>query len=331
MIDKYIEKICAEKNISKEEVEKKIEKKIEDLDGLISKEGAIFIIANSLGVELNRSALITDKIIPGMKNININLRILNMYDTIEFNKEENKGRVKSLWCANNNIKTRVVLWNEVIDSIEDIKEGDIISIQNAYAKENRNNSVEIHCSNYSTITKTEDESIPPFEELKNKSSNYKQVNISQIKEENQKVQIKANIVNIFPIKFFEICPECNKRAKLVQDKFQCEVHGEVKPKIAYVITTILDDGTETIRATFFREQVCKLIGKTDEEIVNLKEDIDAITYELETIKGDLVEVKANSKLNSFTNQIEVNVNNINKNIDIDNEIKNLKEKIITYN
>ena len=50
--EKIIEKISTIKNVSKEEIESKIQFKLVELQDLISKEGAAHIIANELGVNL---------------------------------------------------------------------------------------------------------------------------------------------------------------------------------------------------------------------------------------------------------------------------------------
>jgi hypothetical protein len=51
-IDVIIEKITEQTDLKEEEVQNKINSKLEQLSGLISKEGAAHIVANELGVKL---------------------------------------------------------------------------------------------------------------------------------------------------------------------------------------------------------------------------------------------------------------------------------------
>ena len=58
----------------------------------------------------------------------------------------------------------------------------------------------------------------------------------------------------------EVCPKCGKRVKPSSDLFACAEHGNVMPAYSYVLNTVLDDGTETIRCVFFRQQVGDLFN-----------------------------------------------------------------------
>ena len=50
--EEILGKIVEEKGVSKEEVDEKVNAKMEKLSGLISKEGAVHIIANEYGVKV---------------------------------------------------------------------------------------------------------------------------------------------------------------------------------------------------------------------------------------------------------------------------------------
>ena len=50
--DEIVNKIIKEKGLTKEDIESRVNSKLQQLSGLISKEGAAHIVANELGVNL---------------------------------------------------------------------------------------------------------------------------------------------------------------------------------------------------------------------------------------------------------------------------------------
>ena len=52
--DKILEKICQETGKSQDEITKLVETKLKQLPGLISREGAAYIVANELGVSISK-------------------------------------------------------------------------------------------------------------------------------------------------------------------------------------------------------------------------------------------------------------------------------------
>jgi len=75
------EKIIEKTQMSPKELDDKIKAKLEQLSGLISEEGAAHIIANELGVNLlqTQGVLKIKNLLPGMKNIEINGKIIRKY------------------------------------------------------------------------------------------------------------------------------------------------------------------------------------------------------------------------------------------------------------
>ena len=103
--------------------------------------------------------------------------------------------------------------------------------------------------------------------------------------ENNVYELMAVVVQVFETEiFYEVCPECGGRAKNENGKFMCQKHGEVSPKYAFVISGVIDDGSDNIRAVFFRDVGAKLLGMTTEEVIakrgHLFEDIDVLGKEL---------------------------------------------------
>ena len=96
--EKIIKKICEESSKSEEEIRKSIDEKVEELSGLITKDGAALIIANEFGVkidpqaskkvvDLSKISEITQSKVP----VSFNSKVIRKYDKNEFGSEENRG------------------------------------------------------------------------------------------------------------------------------------------------------------------------------------------------------------------------------------------------
>ncbi len=139
------EKILGSGKIGPSDLDEKIKTKITELSGLISEEGAAHIIANELGVSLVQAAtkLKIKEIYAGMRNITTVGKVVRKYDVREFQKQDRIGKVCSLMLGDETATIRLVLWNEQVEQVIDLKEDDIVMVKNAYVREN-NNSNEVH-------------------------------------------------------------------------------------------------------------------------------------------------------------------------------------------
>jgi len=114
----------------------------------------------------------------------------------------------------------------------------------------------------------------------------------------------ATIVQVFDPKFYEVCGICGMRARESDGKYICNQHGETQVNYAIALTTILDDGTSTIRTTFFRNQAMRLIKKSQEEILALKEMPGAFSEIKDNIIGKTILLSGRVKKNQALNNIE---------------------------
>ena len=151
--DLLIERIAKSSNLSKEEIETKVEAKKAKLSGLISKEGAAQIIAAELGVNFEDQELKISELVPGMRKVNAVGKIIELFPVREFEKNGNKGKVCSFVLADETGNCRVVLWD--VNHIALIEKGEIgkdsvVEIKNASMRDS-----EIHLSGFSEIKKSE--------------------------------------------------------------------------------------------------------------------------------------------------------------------------------
>lgn len=258
--EEIIEKI-KEKGLSEEEINRRIEEKISRLNDLISKEGAAHILANELGIKLydleKREFKIKDLIV-GMRGIEINGRVLQKYDVIEYKKENREGRIFSFLIGDENASTRIVVWDESqINELSELDEGDIVKIKNGYVRENRNGYKEIHLNKDS-----EYEINPDGVEIGEFEGSIREKKIKKIKD----LQIgeigsfNGTIVQLFEPRYYDACVDCGKKVRLEGENYFCEEHGEVKNQKMPILNLFLDDGSDNIRVVAFRDLAEKILN-----------------------------------------------------------------------
>jgi DNA/RNA endonuclease YhcR with UshA esterase domain len=256
-----ISKIVKHTGLSESDIQQQIKTKIEQLYGLVSEEGAAHIIANEHGIkllEVSGDLKIKDVLI-GMKSVDIYGKVLRKYELREFNTEKRKGKVANLMLGDETGTIRVVFWNDKTNDFIQIKEEDIVKIKGAYVRDNAgrkelhlgdNSHIIINPANITVITRERKE--------------YAKKHIKEL-EDGMSAEIMGTILQVFDVKFFEVCPKCNKRLRLREDQFACDEHGTQTPVYNYVLNVYLDDGTGNIRAIFWKQQSQRLLKLTDNE------------------------------------------------------------------
>ena len=272
-----VAKIKEKSGISEEEINSKVDEKLKQLSGLVSKEGAAHIVANELGVkifeDIGRRKFKIKDILPGMRSVSITGKIVRLYDVREYNKNNRHGKVVSFVMGDETGIIRVVFWDtHHIAEIENgnLKEGNILRIKNAYVRENQGFK-EVHLSNQSRIfINPEGEKIEDvkFRDL----PEYFKKQVKDLNENEIGVGVFGTIVQVFEPRFYEVCSECGRRVKLEEGKFLCDVHGVVKEKFVPVMNAFFDDGTGSIRVVCFRDLVKELLDLEEEKIDEFREN-----------------------------------------------------------
>lgn len=305
------EKIVTSGKLSAKELDSKISEKINELSGLISEEGATHIIANELNVELinsQKNKLKIKEIYIGMKNVSTTGKVVRKFDVREFSKGDSVGKVCSLVIGDETGTTRLVFWNEQVDLIKDIQEGDIISVKEAYVRENNNNP-EVHLGKFGEIEiNPEGENIQSVRERN--SSERKKISDLQVGEEN--AEILGTVVQIFDPRFFHLCPECNRKVMEVEGGFRCNDHGLVAPNLSYVMNLILDDGTGNIRGVLWKNQTNHLLDKNEEEVSAFKDNLSEFQSVKDDLLGEQFKLIGRVKRNEMFDRLEFNVQLVNK-------------------
>jgi len=110
-----LEKIKEKSGLSEEEIKEKIDTKLKQLSGLISKEGAAHIVANELGVKLFDALggkLQIKNILAGMRSVEVVGKVLRVFELREFNSKGRAGKVASFVIGDETGTIRIVMWGD---------------------------------------------------------------------------------------------------------------------------------------------------------------------------------------------------------------------------
>jgi len=299
------EKIIASKQLSADELETKIQEKMDSLGSLISEEGAAHIIANELGISLGAGPSTETKlkdVQAGMKNVFVLVKVLKKYDVRSFGPD-GSGKVGSVFVGDETGVSRITFWNDKTSYLSQFNEGDVLEIQHAYSREN-NDRIEIHMGTSShCIINPEGKEVKVKERSQVQEENPKKLN--EITENDTFVTITATIVQVYDPRFFESCPECKKRMQEQDGGFVCATHGKQEPAFNYVMNLFLDDGTSNLRASLWKEQINILLGKSEEEVLTLRTNQDLLEQTKTDLLGKIISARARVRKNENYNNLEL--------------------------
>ncbi|MBI4019122.1 MAG: DUF2240 family protein [Candidatus Aenigmarchaeota archaeon] len=319
MISEMITKIAADSGLNESEIKARVQEKQEELSGLISEEGAVYIVAKELGVQLlkKKERLYIGSIVPGMKNVDVVGKITKIFPVKEFKTDKAEGKVVNIIIADHTGSVRLSLWNEELQVLEQTKIGDVIHFK-GFSREGYDGYAELRIGKYGLLQRSS-EKIDVAEEPT------AQIERSSIKDlqEGYRREVRACLMQLFNSNmFYPVCPQC--RASLKEaNGFKCEEHGEVSPEHNIVLTGIIDDGTESIRVVLFNEQAEFVLGMTKNEakrIFDMKRDLKHV-YEKAELGREYV-FSGKVRRNTFFDRLEFVTNSV-KSVDIKEEINRL--------
>lgn len=317
------EKIVQSGKITSKDLDTKIKEKINDLSGLISEEGAAHIIANELGIQAmsaDQAKLKIKEIYAGMRSVVTAGKVVRKFDVREFAKGDNKGKVASLIVGDDTATIRVVFWNDQVDLFNKVSEGDIIAVKEAYVRENNNNK-ELHLGDKAIIE------INPAGEVitvVRQTATGERKKIGSLAAGEDGCEIIGTIVQVFDPRFWNVCPQCNKKVTDGGGKFQCGEHGTVNPGISYVLNVIVDDGSGNIRTVLWKNQTNQLLGKTEADIFKFKENITAFEEVKTDLLGEQCKMTGRVQRNDMFDRLEFNAQTIER-ARVEEELRRLEK------
>ncbi|XRP96679.1 single-strand DNA-binding protein Rpa [Methanocaldococcus sp. 16A] len=237
-------------------------------------------------------------------DINLIAQVVEDYGINEVMVEDKIRKVRNLILEDGTGRIRLRLWDDLAEM--DIKEGDIIEILHAYAKE-RGDYIDLNLGRYGRIIINPD----GIEIKRNRKF------IADI-EDNESVEIRGAIVKILSDNLFlYLCPNCKKKVVEIDGIYNCPICGDVEPEEILRLNFVVDDGTGTLLCRAYDRRVEKLLKMNKEDLKNL-----TIEMVEDEILGEEFILYGNVKKED--DRLVMIVRRVND-VDVDKEIRILKE------
>ncbi|MHA1986178.1 MAG: DUF2240 family protein [Promethearchaeota archaeon] len=288
----YINKIIENTGLTRKEIQDMVGDKKNELKGLISEEGALFIIARELGVDVKEETkelleeieIFISDITPNMKNINIVGRIQEIYRVNKFNKNDGGvGYVGSFLLHDKTGNIRIVLWDEQVNIFNDdsFEVNELVKLVNGIAKKGRYDDLEIHVGRYGKIILSPDDiDYKKYPKIKEELIDINEINLNL-----KAISIEGKIIQLSPGKEFT-----RKDGEL----------GRLR-------SMNLLDSTGSIRITFWNDDIEKINNLKIDDVISISNlnpklnTFDTKSIDLNASRGSVV------KKLTKTLQIEVDV------------------------
>lgn len=290
-LDEVLSRLAASSKLSRQELEAAVRLKQDELQGLVSAEGAAHLVAKELGVNLlgnGKRKLEIKNIIAGMRSVAVAGRVFRISDIRDFKKSNGAdGRVVNLHVGDRTGFIVLPLWNEQVRLVEEeaVKLGDVVQITGAFANENRWGDLELSLGKFGQMFSVTDEvessgMAAEFPEAAELDKNFlgameDWVPISSISP--GVFEIKATVIDVVRGNFvFNVCPVCGRKAYATYTdatgKSECKEHGQVDAEPAMVVSLLMDDGTGVLRVAAFRSTAEQMTTTTAGELSRLSPD-----------------------------------------------------------
>jgi len=157
--EKIVEQILSSRpDLTRQEVQKMIEKKKEGIGEFFTDETAARIVASELGVEIFQKLLqleiLIQDLIPGLNDVTVSGRVVTIYPPKTFTRRDlTEGKFARLLITDRSGTLKVVLWDDKTDLIEagKIEQGQIIKVSHGYVREGLDGRLELHVGSRGNI------------------------------------------------------------------------------------------------------------------------------------------------------------------------------------
>jgi ssDNA-binding replication factor A large subunit len=228
-----IKEISEKSGKSEDEIKELINAKIEKFSGLLTKQGAAFMVQKELGLK-NESGTVTkiSELNDGMKNIDVKGNVKIVFPPKEFERNGKAGKLSSFILEDGEGEIRVTLWNDQVDKYN-LTTGSEIDVKNCVVS-SYNDNKQISLGFNGSI-----------EILKEAQVNFEKIN--DLKGGMRNVNIAGRILRKFPIKEFN---SGEKNGKLCNFQF--------------------GDDTDLLRATAWNEKADEITNLNEGDIIEIK-------------------------------------------------------------
>ncbi|MFQ5891307.1 MAG: hypothetical protein ACE5HW_00760 [Candidatus Methanofastidiosia archaeon] len=260
------------------EIEKKIEEKRAEVQGLLTEEGILSILISELGItEKERYPEIGD-LVDGMSDVNVLGRVLGVSRITEFERKDGTtGRVARVYIADKTGKVSLVLWDQDTSLISDVNRGDVLKVVGGSTKDSER-GLDLYLGKGRLISNPTDDprvdELPPLSKLEEKP--HMRMKISELEESDGYVEVRGTIVKLYSIRIYDACPECFKKVRFEKGIYYCDRCGkQVLKKRTMILDIGIDDCTGFLRLSFFGDRAEQILEKETKEVYfYLKEYLD---------------------------------------------------------
>ncbi len=283
--------------------------------------------------ELRPSEIKLGELEPGIDALEAMGRVTDVSEPREFTRSDgSRGRVASLVIGDQTGSTRVSLWQEKADLVNQIKRGDVVKLTNCYSTTGLFGETEIHVGGQGDLEVNPQvpHELPPADVLAMAAAAPERLNIGAIEKEGERVQVCGTIVRAFHRRpLFDVCPNCGRSLGSVDSSLMCEECGKVvAPKHRVVLSFVVDDGTGNIRAVLFGKVGEKLLGMDAQKVFELFKQTPDLSelYKKFNFAGCEVVLVGTTRRDKYFDQLELRVTDVEL-PDPRQEARNLLEKI----
>ncbi len=205
-VERGIERLAQRTGLSPEEIRSRIIKKMEEMQGLLKPDGALYIIAAELGAEIESSfeekggEITIEKLVPGMRYVHIKGRIIRMYGPISYRRRDGtEGERAEFKLSDGTGVVDVVIWSKsLINLIKEgkIKEGDVVEIDGARTSL-RLGRLALNLDSSRCTIKVIEGAFPEFPEPE-----FEVFEISDLSPEFNEVDVRGIVSMLFPVREF---------------------------------------------------------------------------------------------------------------------------------
>ena len=325
-IKDVIARIESETSTPAAEIQNLIHAKMQALEGLVSEEGAAYIIASELGVQLFKDvrsgAIKIKEILVGMKSVETHGKVIRAFSPTTFTgKDGLPKQVASMIIADETEQIRTVIWDQRASWITEgrLKEGTIVKIKDAYVKQNQRGDKELHLGQKSSLMLDPKNIVIESVATKTFTSqmNFAKKKIAEL-QPNDSASVLGTVVQAFPPRFYPVCPQCGKKVIIDAAGPPCATHKSVTQQQAMILNFVLDDTTETLRCVAFRDRAEQLIGLTATEAqeILVKDGPERLQERVDSfLLGKTIEVSGRVNRNEEYDRTEMIANQVNVNPD----------------
>lgn len=171
MVDKTLSEIVSETAAktgrSEEEITDLIRAKVEKFSGLLTEQGAAYMVGKELGMKQESLEQIQiDKLEEGMKGIEVKGTVDAIFPVKEFDKSGKKGKLKSFILNDTTGEVRVTLWNDQVDKYDLTKGSEVVLSNILVSKYNEKKQVTLGFNGTMQILNRREETFEKIAELK---------------------------------------------------------------------------------------------------------------------------------------------------------------------